>query len=226
MANFGFFDSNYQTPAWLREKLSRRRMLKSAAGASALAMMPHYALSESANSKRVSALKKEPWLTLDAVLAHLLPASDKGVSAQQIHATDYLYNLVHQQPTSQGEIDFIYKGVGWLNDYTQSQLKQNFIALNKTQKEQMLRAISASTAGSNWLSMMISNIYEAMLAPPAYGGNPDGIGWKWLEHQAGFPLPKAGQRYYELPKRAVVNSTNSEQSAKASRVIIQKVLKS
>jgi gluconate 2-dehydrogenase gamma chain len=40
-----------------------------------------------------------------------------------------------------------------------------------------------------------------MLAPPAYGGNPDGIGWQWLEHQGGFPLPKVGQRYFELPPR-------------------------
>jgi gluconate 2-dehydrogenase gamma chain len=40
-----------------------------------------------------------------------------------------------------------------------------------------------------------------MLTPPAYGGNPDGVGWQWLEHQGGFPLPKVGQRYFELPPR-------------------------
>jgi gluconate 2-dehydrogenase gamma chain len=44
-----------------------------------------------------------------------------------------------------------------------------------------------------------------MLSPASYGGNPDGIGWQWLEHQAGFPLPEKGQRYFELPTRARID---------------------
>ena len=43
-----------------------------------------------------------------------------------------------------------------------------------------------------------------MLTPPSYGGNPNGIGWQWLEHQAGFPLPPAGKRYYELPGQQAI----------------------
>jgi hypothetical protein len=45
-----------------------------------------------------------------------------------------------------------------------------------------------------------------MLSPPSYGGNPNGIGWQWLEHKAGFPLPEKGQRYFELPKRATAKA--------------------
>lgn len=62
-----------------------------------------------------------------------------------------------------------------------------------------MRGISASRAGNNWLNTLINYLYEAMLSPPSYGGNPNGIGWTWLEHQAGFPLPPAGKRYFELP---------------------------
>ena len=116
--------------------------------------------------------------------------------------------MVHQQPTAQDEIDFIFKGVGWLNGYTEKNLGQPFTALNQQEKETTLRAISRSRAGENWLSMLISNIFEAMLAPPSYGGNPDGVGWKWLSHQAGFPLPPEGKRYYELPKRSRVTGQN------------------
>mgnify|MGYP000173896713 CR=1 FL=1 len=200
-----FFDENYRAPKWLNKKLSRRKMLKSAAGATAIITAPAMAFNAMTNNKIAfqSALKNLDWQTLDAVFNHLFPASDSGPSAQDIQATFYLFQLIHEQPTSQDEIDFIYKGVGWLNSYTQSKQQVNFIALSVDDKEKILRGISRSEAGQNWLNMMILNIYEAMLSPPAYGGNPDGIGWQWINHQAGFPLPHAGKRYYELPIRSV-----------------------
>ena len=57
--------------------------------------------------------------------------------------------------------------------------------------------------------MLIGYIFEAMLAPPAYGGNPNGVGWQWLQHKAGYPLPKAGKRYYELPQRSRVQTSTT-----------------
>ncbi|MCO4800141.1 MAG: gluconate 2-dehydrogenase subunit 3 family protein [Colwelliaceae bacterium] len=206
-----FFDKKYQTPTWLNKKLSRRSMLKSAAGATAIAAAPAFALNKSNNELAYqSALNNLKWQTLNAVFDHLFPASDSGPSAKDIQATYYLYQLVHEQPTSQDEIDFIYRGIGWLNGYTQSKQQLNFINLNTEQKEQTLKAISRSEAGQNWLNMMILNLYEAMLSPPAYGGNPDGVGWKWLSHQAGFPLPKPGNRYFELPPRSQVNKKSAQ----------------
>ncbi|UUO23921.1 gluconate 2-dehydrogenase subunit 3 family protein [Colwellia sp. M166] len=202
-----FFDKNFSTPQWLQKKLSRRNALKSAAGATMVAAMPMRSWSASMSNKLDGALKTDPWLTLDAVLAHLLPESATGPSAQEIQATQYLYNVVFQQPTEEAEIEFIYKGVGWLNGFSNSQLQKNFIALTFDEKENILRAISKSTAGENWLSNLVGYLFEAMLSPPSYGGNPNGIGWHWLEHQAGFPLPQAGKRYYELPgKQPIVLS--------------------
>ncbi|GHE96798.1 gluconate 2-dehydrogenase subunit 3 family protein [Thalassotalea profundi] len=213
-----FFDSNYKTPQWLKDKLSRRQLLKSAAGSSALAVIPYSQLSFAQKKDIESTLNIEPWLTLDAVLNHLLPASNKGISAKDIRATYYLYQLVHQQPTATDEIEFIYKGVGWLNGYSQKKTTLPFISLSNTEKETVLRDISRSSAGDNWIAMLIINIYEAMLSPPSYGGNPDGVGWKWLEHQAGFPLPKAGERYFELPKRSQI-SVHNQVDSKTSRTI-------
>jgi hypothetical protein len=153
-------------------------------------------------------LKTDPWLTLDAVMAHMLPESPTGPSAKEIQAIQYLYNVVFQQPTEEAEIEFIYKGVGWLNGFSKSQLQKNFVALTFDEKETILRAISKSTAGENWLSNLVGYIFEAMLSPPSYGGNPGGIGWQWLEHQAGFPLPPAGKRYYELPGQQAITKNN------------------
>ncbi len=205
----GFFNRNYQTPGWLKEKLSRRHLLKSAAGATAVLSLNKFSFAATQPSFS-SALAKDPWLSLDAVLMHLLPKSATGPSAKDIRASHYLYNIVYQQPTSKAEIEFIFQGVDWLNGYSQSQKQLNFTQLPVADKETILRAISGSVAGENWLSMLIGYIFEAMLAPPAYGGNPNGIGWQWLQHQAGFPLPQDGQRYYELPPRSTIKNAKTD----------------
>ena len=214
-----FFNKHYKTPSWLKEKTwfstssSRRNFLKSAAGAVAIAATPTKLLAQ--DVKQNNDWKHDSlWRTLNAVLNHLLPPSPTGPSAQEINALTYLHNVVTLQPTSDAEITFIKKGVGWLNGYSQSQLNKLFIDLNNDQKEKILRGISQSQAGDNWISTLLSYIFEAMLTPSIYGGNPDHIGEKWLNHQAGFPLPQAGTRYYELPGAYRISSKITPQDVK------------
>lgn len=194
-----FFEDGYQTPQWFKRKSSRRQLLKSAAGAAAIVSLPKIVIADDLVIQHVKAMKLDPWLTLDTVLNHLLPSSSSGPGAKEIRASLYLYHVVNEQPVDEEEKAFILKGVGWLNGYSQSQLSKPFIELTADEKESTLRGISGSRAGNNWLNTLINYIYEAMLSPPSYGGNPDGIGWQWLEHQAGFPLPPVGKRYFELP---------------------------
>ncbi|WP_448213504.1 gluconate 2-dehydrogenase subunit 3 family protein [Colwellia sp. MEBiC06753] len=196
-----FFDDHYQTPRWYQKKMSRRTALKAAAGASLIGGLPKaLAKVQSENDKAQfeQMLRTDPWQTLDAVLQQLLPESESGPSAKAIQATEYLYNVVQYQPIDPDEKVFIVKGVTWLNGYSQSELKRSFVDLSPAEKQQVLKSISGSQAGHNWINTLLNYIFEAMLSPPAYGGNPNGIGWQWLEHQPGFPLPNQGSRYYEL----------------------------
>jgi len=213
-----FFDKNYQAPQWLKNKTwftgdtspSRRIFLKSAAGALATTTISAPLLASN-NLKITDNWQNTPlWQTLNAVLNHLLPESKTGPSAQDIKALNYLHNVVTLQPIAADEITFIKKGVGWLNGFSQSQLSKPFVELSNTEKESILRGISGSNAGNNWLSTLLGYVFEAMLTPPIYGGNPNGIGEKWLKHQAGFPLPSVGTRYYELPGsyRIAINSVS------------------
>ena len=209
-----FFDQSYQTPLWFNEKeltkkvlsrkVSRRNLLKSAAGATGLMALPAFALAPHAQASLAKLKETDPWLTLDATLAHLLPKSATGPSAADINALPYLYQVMTVQPTLPQEKDFIVKGVGWLNGFANSEYSKTFVQLSVQEKELLLRTISRSGDGENWLNTLLNYIFEAMLSPPAYGGNPNGIGWQWLEHQGGFPLPEKGQRYFELPPRAKV----------------------
>lgn len=205
-----FFDDNYQTPEFISKKKTqgRRNFLKSAAGMGSLATLASFTPLSSYAKEQASLnskIKSDPWLTLDATLNQLLPSSDSGPSARDIKATNYLYQVMTTQPTEQEEKDFILKGVGWLNGYANTEKSANFVQLDDADKEKLLQGISQSRAGRNWLNTLLSYIFQAMLAPESYGGNPKGVGWQWLEHQPGFPLPERGQRYYELPARAKIN---------------------
>jgi gluconate 2-dehydrogenase gamma chain len=198
-----FFDLNYQTPEFFKKnQLSRRTLLKSAAGMSAISALPALSLPIESQQSLVQLTKQDPWLTLEATLNQLLPKSATGPSAKDINALAYLHQVMTVQPTEEDEKEFILKGVGWLNGYANSEKKKAFFALTFEEKEQLLQGISQSKAGSNWLNTLLGYILQAMLSPPSYGGNPKDIGWQWLEHKAGFPLPEKGQRYFELPARA------------------------
>jgi len=200
-----FFDKNYKTPAFLQEKqLSRRTLLKSAAGMGVTSAILSFSLSAKQQESLAQLTKVDPWLTLDATFKQLLPASATGPSAEDINALAYLHQVMTVQPTAQDEKDFILKGVGWLNGYASSEKNKAFVELTFNEKEQLLKGISQSRAGSNWLNTLLGYIFQAMLSPPSYGGNTKGIGWRWLEHKAGFPLPEKGQRYFELPPRASI----------------------
>ena len=143
-------------------------------------------------------LDTPPWRTLAAVQQHMFPAAPDTPGASDIHATIYLRNTI-ENPAADGEDrEFLFNGVGWLNELTQDQYQQGFTSLDEQQREHVLRKIEQSQAGRNWLSLLLTYLLEALLADPVYGGNPDGIGWKWLEHQPGYPTPPENKAWYKL----------------------------
>jgi len=146
-------------------------------------------------------LSKEPWQTLAAVQQHLFPATAEAPGAADIRAIHYLHKTLENPAADGDDKIFLTRGVGWLNEQTQKSYRQPFVALDETQRETVLRDIEQSRAGRNWLSSLLTYLLEALLADPVYGGNPQGIGWKWLEHQPGFPRPPDDKRWYQLAVR-------------------------
>lgn len=142
----------------------------------------------------------EPWYTLASVMEHLFPASHESPGAQDIQAIRFLKNMLNTPDADEDEKAFIKKGVGWLNGMANKNHNKPFTELDENTKETVLRQIEQSNAGERWLSVLLTYLIEALLSDPAYGGNPDQIGWKWLEHQPGFPRPSADSLYYKLGK--------------------------
>ncbi len=141
---------------------------------------------------------EEPWQTLSAVHDHLFPTTAGAPGAKEINATAYLQRMWAEPDMDPDNREFIPNGVGWLNDIAHQRHEATFAELNEEQREGVLRQIEKTGAGERWLSLILVYIFEALLSDPVYGGNPDQIGWRWLEHRPGFPRPSAEQTYRKL----------------------------
>lgn len=174
--------------------VTRRQFLVRAAGGS-LALL--FATTTAGNPATTTTT--DPWPILDATLRHLLPTEPDSPGAAEINALGYLRFVVDDRYIAVDERQFITRGAQWLEQIAVERHGASFTALDATAREAVLQSIVRSSAGENWVATLLTYLFEALLTAPAYGGNPDGIGWKWLQYTPGYPLPQAGNRYMELP---------------------------
>ncbi len=177
---------------WRRQLIDRRRFLLSMAGGSLAALMPLRTL-QGATAREMD--EDMRWKLLDAVQQHLLPSEAQAPGARELKALDYLKFVIGDKGLDAEDRAFLLRGPEWLEDLTQNMLRKSFLELSHQEKEQVLQRIAASPTGENWLSSLQLYLCEAMIADPVYGGNPNGIGWKWLGHNPGFPRPNESNRY-------------------------------
>jgi gluconate 2-dehydrogenase gamma chain len=203
---------------WRQQLLSRRRFLlralatTTAAGAglyaaNLFAAEPSPQPDKAGKAENIKAVADTDWnrhelQTLAAVQSHLFPRGDgtsgsNGPGAEDINALAYLQGAL-EDPSLAEDKQFIGKGIGWLDDLSATMHEKNFLQLDVAGREQLLGTIAKSSAGENWLSTLLLYIFEALLTDPVYGGNPDGIGWAWLEHTPGFPHPPPDKIYTKL----------------------------
>lgn len=166
--------------------------------ASAAASYPISTLAVTRLSQPTHSTLKEPWKTIDSVQEHLFPADAHSPGARDIQALNFLQSMITAPDVEDFERQRIIDGAGWLNDLSMQIYQQKFINLNEEKREKILRKIEQSRAGSRWLSLLMTYLIEALLSDPIYGGNKNGRGWKWLEHQPGFPTPPADKKYFQL----------------------------
>lgn len=184
-----------------KQLISRRefmRVLTIAAAAYPLSSLAENRLHAATNKSSNPIKIKEPWLTLGAVQHHLFPQEKDSPGAEDIHALEYLQGMMNTPDFDKEKHMLIHNGVGWLNDFSHKQYSKNFIQLDFKSKEKILRRIESSRMGSRWLSTLLTYLIEALLTDPVYGGNPEGIGWKWLQHQPGFPRPPENKKYFKI----------------------------
>jgi len=137
--------------------------------------------------------------TVSAVQEHLFPQGPDSPGAADINAAAYLEWAIAASAVEANTRNTIVNGIGRLQDATRERFGLPFAGLDNEQKEQVLRYLADNTRwGRAWLSLMLYYLFEALLSDPAYGGNPDEVGWRWLQHQPGYPRPTADKIYGAL----------------------------
>ena len=183
-----------------REFITRTTLLGSLALSYPAAALAELRISK---GKQVSAdwFNDPAWQTLAAVQEVLFPAGEDIPGAGDIAATVYLHNAIDNPDADGEDKDFIFRGIGWLDGLTQEQHKKTFVQLSVAKQDEIIQLIVKSRAGRNWVSMLLTYTLEALLADPVYGGNKNEAGWKWLQHQPGYPSPAADKTWDQLLQR-------------------------
>ena len=185
--------------SWQKGNTDRRTFLKQVSALLALTtIMPVSLNAKTDTEKLTTEWREDPWWTLYEVQEHLFPHMEGSPGAKDLQATLYLKRELADPRVSRRETNFIIKGVEWLNDMAMKTQSARFVDLGVEKREAVLRQIEKSKEGQRWISLVIYYVIEALLTDPIYGGNPDGSGWKWLSHHAGFPRPTTEKIYSKL----------------------------
>ena len=183
--------------------ISRREFITRLTALTALAASYPLAALQQLRSNATADLEQDwrsedPWKTIAAVQQHLFPSTEDSPGASDFQAIVYLRNTIENPAADGDDKVFIVNGVGWLNDLSRERYQRPFTAFDESERETVLRQIEQSQAGRNWLSLLLTYLLEALLADPVYGGNPGGMGWRWLEHQPGYPTPPEDKSWFKL----------------------------
>ena len=185
------------------ERLGRRTFLirggAALATAAALAGLPLALRKELTRETSFVLFSAQQWQAVSAVQEHLFPHEPESPGATDINAAAYLEWAITDPDLDPDTKNTIVNGLGRLQDASRERFDVPFIGLNDEQRELLLRYLADNTRwGRAWLSLMLYYVFEALLSDPAYGSNPDKVGWQWLQHQPGFPTPPADKIYGRL----------------------------
>ena len=184
-------------------RLGRRSFLLRGGAAlatvAALAGLPYALRKELTRESSFVLFSPQQHRTVSTVQEHLFPKGPDSPGAADINAATYLEWAITAPEINPDTKNTIVNGVGRLQDASRERFEVPFADLDDKQSEQLLRYLADKTRwGRAWLSLMLYYVIEALLSDPAYGSNPDEIGWRWLHHQPGFPRPPADKIYGRL----------------------------
>ena len=133
---------------------------------------------------------KDPYQTIALVQEDLFPPSPGVPTVRQLNSIGFLKGAMLDERIAQSEKNFVVNGVEWLHEDSIKLYGKKYHLLLADERQKVLRHISEYRWGNNWLYTVMSYIFESMLCDPVYGANSGGAGWKWLEHEPGYPRPK------------------------------------
>lgn len=192
-------------------RMQRRGFLKSILAASVVTQIPWWMACTNENESRDFIISKQNQEILSLAQEFLFPSDGNGPGAIEIKADEYLQWVLNDPKMDVDEKKYIINGLTWIEETAEEEKGTEFLKLNKPEQTNILNFVSATDWGESWYSVLLNFIFEALLSDPIYGSNLDGIGWKWLEHNAGIPRPLEDQKYGQF-----LTFVNTKNKANAS----------
>lgn len=186
-----------------QQNLSRRKFLTYATqGAVGISIISQLGLAACNFQKRTQpifpAVEFDPnntfspqeWKILHKIQTHILPSEENAPGALEVNAIAYFDAALRSSEDEKLKIENLKSAIKEVENLALNQFKKNILILDSSETEKLLREFEKSDSGYDFLSEVITYTLEAFLGDPIYGGNPNGIAWKYLDHRAGFPQPK------------------------------------
>lgn len=145
-----------------------------------------YAAKQYASRANVSG---ETFQTIARVHADLFDTKSGFPSVADLNSVGYLKGVLKDPKVSAEKKELIINGAQWINETAQEMFQKEYLFLDVTSRQKLLKEISLLRWGDNWLWTLMSFQFEAMFCDPIYGGNINQSGWKWLAFEPGFPRP-------------------------------------
>ena len=169
--------------------LSRREMLKRVVVAGAAAALPAARPAGAAVQAPESfeTLTAGEGATLEAVVARLIPADERGPGALEAGAATYIDRAL-AGPLA-GSREAYRAGLAALDRYAQAARGARFAALAAAEQDALLAAVEANAApefgpgAAGFFNLVLTHTIQGAFSDPAHGGNADFIGWRML----GYP---------------------------------------
>lgn len=143
---------------------------------------------------------------IESVQKILLPSDGNGPGAYDVMADKYLQWVLSDVRMDPEEIEYIINGADWVEETAMENFSKSYLKLAQSDKEKLISQIAEEPWGRSWLSVILTFIFEALLSDPQYGGNPDNIGWDWLQHNPGYPRPTELLLYPHILKTVSKNT--------------------
>lgn len=182
--------------------LKRRQFLRAAAVSGALSQISLLEACTNDTEEGNEILTSKQVGILKNILLILFPNDGNGPGAEEINAYEYimwvLRDTLNRKPEDN---EYIIEGIDWANESANEIYGSDYLNLNQEDQETLVELFTKMDWGKNWCSAVIVLILESLLLDPIYGGNPDEIGWKWLNHTAGVPRPTEANRYERIMER-------------------------
>ena len=175
-------------------QISRKTFVRRVALATVAAQIPWFVACDAEEEREVPRNLDNRQSVLDI----LFPSEGHGPGAIDVYADRFIDWILADDRLVPGENSTVVRGFDQLFGWAQEQYSKEFKDLSRKQQEKLVADMQADSFGTSWTSRILTIICEAMFTHPIYGGNPDRIGWEWVDFKPGQPEPKEANSYPQI----------------------------